>query len=467
MVDEEPRKMWARIRNFLSPTVFPVDEEETRVAGMLNTILLIVLLMVVAFSIPAFIITPRLERILLELILVLSVAGLLILMRRGYVRLTSVILVSVLLVAVSIGTYVSGGLRGSILSSYFGIILIAGLLLGNWIALGFGLISIAYTGWLVYADAQGLLPPVLASTTLLTFWGEFSVVLIGIIGLLAVVMNNLKRAYERAKVKEAEMSFKLVESQQLAVWAQEASDIKSRLLARVGHELRTPLGAIAGMVEMLQMDTRNSLTDEQKSLLNRISVNSKYLEAAFSELLEQSQLDKDLLIMQADSFSPDGILDRVIPDLRKQAKQKGLDFSVQIAPDLPKRLWGVSASVEQILIHLIRNSIKFTKTGSISVDMYKVDEKQWALCVADTGIGIPKEHQVAIFEPFSQVDESIAREHSGVGLGLSIVKRLTAALEGVVRVESAPGQGSVFTIILPYVEPAAEPDLIEKKGLKE
>jgi len=456
--------MWARTRKILFPPVFPADEEKTRVAGMLNTILLIVLLMVVAFTIPAFIITPSLQRILVELVLILAAVGMLILMRRGYVRLTSAIFSSILLIVVSIGTYISGGLRGSILSAYFGIILITGLLLGNWTALAFGLISIAFTGWLVYADAQNLLPPVPASTSLLTFWSEFSAVLIGMIGLLALVMTNLQRAYERAKRKEAEISFKLVESQQLAIWVQEASDIKSRLLARVSHELRTPLGAITGMVEMLQMDTHNPLTDDQKSLLERIAVNSKYLETAFSELLEQSQIDKDLLVMQADSFSPDGVLDRVIPDLRKLAKQKGLEFIVQIAPDLPGRLWGISASVEQILIHMIRNAIKFTETGSISVDMYKVDDKRWALRVADTGIGIPREHQVAIFEPFSQVDESTARKYGGIGLGLSIVKRLTAAMGGVVRVESELGQGSTFTVTLPYNEPSTERDSLIKKG---
>jgi signal transduction histidine kinase len=258
----------------------------------------------------------------------------------------------------------------------------------------------------------------------------------------------------------------LIESQQLAIWVQEASDIKSRLLARVSHELRTPLGAITGMVEMLQMDSRSPLTEDQRTLLDRIAVNAKYLETAFSELLEQSQLDRELLKMQANSFSPDGVLDRVIPSLRKLAKQKGLEFSVHVAPDLPKRLWGVSASVEQILIHLIRNAIKFTKTGSISVDLYKVDENRWALRVSDTGIGISKEHQVIIFEPFTQVDESIAREHGGVGLGLSIVKRLTAALEGVVRVESELGKGSTFTVILPYTEPTDELVPAEENGLK-
>jgi signal transduction histidine kinase len=264
MVDEEPIRMWARIRRYFSPPVFPADEEKTRVARLLNTILLIVLLMVVVFAIPAFLIRLSLGRILLELILALSVVGLFILMRRGRVRLTGTLLSFALLILVSIGTYMSGGLRGSILSAYFGIVLIASLLLGNWAALGLGLASIAYTGWLVYADAQGLLPPAPAFTTPFTFWGEFSATLIGMIGLLALVITNLQRAYEQAKRKENEMSFKLVESQQLAIWVQEASDIKSRLLARVSHELRTPLGAIVGMVEMLQIDAQSSQTEAQK-----------------------------------------------------------------------------------------------------------------------------------------------------------------------------------------------------------
>ena len=448
--------MLARIRKILSSPVFRDDDEKTRLAGILNAILWIVIFTVVVFTIPAFIIAPTFKRVALELTLLLIAVGTVILMRRGQVRAASIVLSSVLWFAVSLGTYLSGGLRGSTLSSYFGITIIVGLLLGNWAALVFGLLSIAFSGLLVYADAQGLLPPTPSYVTPVTFWGEFSIALIGVLGLLALVMTDLKRAYERAKRKEVEMSHKLVESQQLAIWAQEANDFKSRLLARVSHELRTPLGAIVGMAEMLQMDTRASLAVEQRKLLERIAVNSKYLEIAFSELLEQSKIDKDVLKMQAASFSPASILDRVLPDLRKLAEQKGLGFTVQIAPDLPEKLWGVSVSVEQILAHLVRNAVKFTEAGSISVDLYKVDERRWALRVTDTGIGIPYEQQVAIFEPFHQVDESTARQYGGVGLGLSIVKRLTAALGGVVRVESQLGQGSTFTVTLPYVEPTTE-----------
>ena len=339
------------------------------------------------------------------------------------------------------------------MSAYFGIIMIAGLLLGSRAALGFGLVTIAFTGWLVYADARQLLPPVAEYTTLTMLWGEFSAVLIAMVGLFALVMNHLKLAYERTKRKEKELAFRLVESEQLTLWAQEASDFKTHLLARVSHELRTPLGVIVGMAEMLRLEAYGSMTTEQKKLLERIQVNSKFLETTFSELLEQSQLDREMLPMQSVSFSPAGILKKITPEFCQDALEKGLLFEEQIAPELPETLWGIPARVEQILYHLINNAIKFTQTGSVCVNLLRPDAGHWAMRVTDSGIGIPKEHRESIFEPFRQVDESIAREYGGMGLGLSIVKRLTSSMKGKIRVESEPGKGSTFTVTLPLVEP--------------
>jgi signal transduction histidine kinase len=453
------KRMWIRFLKLVSPPVFQEDEEKTRVAGLLNTVLWIVLFATLLFGIPAFIITPTLERILIEVILILTVIGMLVLMRQGRVRLASIIFSSVLLVSVSIGTFLSGGFRGSTMSAYFGIILISGLLLGSWSAMAFSLLAIAYTGWLIYADVQGWIPSVGEYTSQTTLWGEFSVVLIGMVGVLALVMRNLKLAYERTKRKEAELAFKLIESEQLAIWAQEASEFKTHLLARVSHELRTPLGVIVGMAEMLRLEAYGTMTNDQKNLLERIQVNSKFLETTFSELLEQSQLDKEILPMQADSFSPADILRKVTPEFRQDAQEKGLQFEEQLAADLPETLWGVRGRIEQILYHLINNAIKFTQMGSITISLFKLNEQRWAMQVADTGIGIPKEHRESIFEPFRQVDESIAREYGGVGLGLSIVKRLTSSLRGTIRLESELGQGSTFTVTLPLVEPAIESNL--------
>lgn len=451
--------MWARIRKYLSPPIFEDDEERTRVASFLNAILLIVLLILVTFASLTFFLTLDFSRIVIELLLALISLGMLFLMRRGYVRLASVIFSSALLVIVSIGTYLSGGFGGSTMSAYIGIIIITGLLLGNWAALVYALISIFFTGWMVYDDSLYILPLVVEKTDLILLWGEFSSVLLGIVGLLVLVMTNLQRALERAKRKESELAFKLVESEQLAVWAQEASDFKTHLLARVSHELRTPLGVIVGMAEMLRLEAYGSMTAEQKKLLERIQVNSKYLETTFSELLEQSQLDREMLPMQAIHFSPVNVLRKITPEFSQDAQEKGLRFEEHIAPELPEMLWGIPARVEQILFHLVSNAIKFTQTGSVTVTLFKSDDHHWAICVADTGIGIPKEHREAIFEPFRQVDESVAREYGGVGLGLSIVKRLTSSLRGTIRVESELGQGSTFTVTLPLIEPAADGNL--------
>jgi len=458
-MDMKFEDLWASIRRTLSAPVFPGDEEKTRIAGFLNTILLIVLLVAMLFGIPAFIITPTFRRIFIELTLILAVVGMLFLMHRGRVRLASAIFSSVLLIVVSIGTYMSGGFRGSTMSAYFGIILITALLLGSWAALGFSLITIAFTGWLIYADAHQWLPVVADYSTITTLWGEFSTVLIGMVGLLALVINNLKKSYERTKRRENELAYRLVESEQLSIWAQEASDFKTHILARVSHELRTPLGVIVGMAEMLRLEAYGSMTGEQKKLLERIQVNSKFLETTFSELLEQSQIDKELLPMQGVSFSPVGILNKVTPEFRQDAEEKGLQFEEHITPELPDTLWGIPSRVEQILHHLVSNAIKFTPTGAIKVTLFRPDESHWAMCVTDTGIGIPKEHRESIFEPFRQVDESIAREYGGVGLGLSIVKRLTSSMKGKIRVESEIDKGSTFTVTLPLLEPGPENNL--------
>jgi signal transduction histidine kinase len=109
---------------------------------------------------------------------------------------------------------------------------------------------------------------------------------------------------------------------------------------------------------------------------------------------------------------------------------------------------------------LISNAVKFTETGSITVTLFRLSEERWSMRVADTGIGIPKEHRESIFEPFRQVDETIAREYGGVGLGLSIVKRLTSSMKGTIRVESELGQGSTFTVTLPLIEPPTDNNVL-------
>lgn len=445
----DSKGVWARMRSLLSPPLFPEDEEKTRIADLLNAVLLSLLIVSLILGIPSIIVSPSLKRILVELSLILAVIGLLVLLRMGRVRLASAIFSLVLFVAVSVGSYISGGFRGTTMSAYFAVVLMAGILLGNWAALAFGVVTIAFTGWLIYADARQLLPSVSEMTTLTTLWGEFSAVLIVVIGLFALVMKNLRQARDRTKLNEKELAVKLVESEQLTVWVQEFSEYKTHLLSRISHELRTPLGVIVGMSELLKLETYGLMTSEQKKLLDRIQINSKYLETTFSDLLEQSQLDREMLPAQSIGYSPAEILKKIAPEFRLDAKEKGIQFEVQISPELPERLLGIPSRVEQILYHLISNAIKFTETGSVSIALFRSNESHWAMRVTDTGIGVPNEHLESIFEPFWQIDETIAREYGGMGLGLAIVKRLTSSMKGKIKVESEPGMGSTFTVTFP------------------
>jgi len=131
------------------------------------------------------------------------------------------------------------------------------------------------------------------------------------------------------------------------------------------------------------------------------------------------------------------------------AQKKGLMFSLQIDPNLPQEIYGDDRRIRQIIINLIGNAIKFTKEGSVRLNVSRADENHWEIQVADTGIGIPKEAQSNIFEPFKQVSSSVTRDNRGVGLGLSITKQLVDLMHGRIVIESEPGSGTKFIIILP------------------
>ncbi|MFZ6029021.1 MAG: sensor histidine kinase [Chloroflexota bacterium] len=438
-----------RIKKLLAPPVFQGDEEKTRLARLLNVILIIVMLLVMLFSVPALVITPQIGRVAIEFLLAALAVGMLFLLRRGYVRPAGFLLSLTIWGMVTYGTYEAGGFRGSIMSAYFGIILIAELMLGAWAGIVFGVLSIVATGWMLLADQANLLPPVPEYATLTTFWVEFSVVVIGVVGLLTLVMNSLHEALHRARRNERELAQKVIEVQEFAQRAVEASDFKSRLIARVSHELRTPLGAMLGIAEMLQLAAHGSLPPEQKDLMLRIIENSRHLDRVFSGLVVQSELEAGQLSIREIPTSPAHLLRQVETIHRPDAERKGLSLHTHLDPTLPPILVSDPMRLETVLANLLRNAIKFTESGSIAVEVLSADADRWVLKVSDTGIGIPADAHGYIFEPFRQVDESISRRYGGVGLGLSISNQLVQAMKGSITVESELGKGSTFTVSLP------------------
>lgn len=231
--------------------------------------------------------------------------------------------------------------------------------------------------------------------------------------------------------------------------ALEASRLKSQLLAKVSHELRTPLGAILGYTELVQSGEFGPVSDQQGKVMSKVMDSTHYLTKMVNELLDQAQLEIGKVKLNIGPFALSDLLAQVEAKMSILAQAKELPLISDIGVDLPPVVWGDQNRLQQILVNLASNAIKFTQSGWVQIRLYRPDLSHWAMTVADTGPGIPREAQAYIFEPFQQVDGSVTREHVGTGLGLSIVKQLVNLMEGQIILESEVGKGSVFTVLLP------------------
>ena len=245
-------------------------------------------------------------------------------------------------------------------------------------------------------------------------------------------------------VKQAQDAIRLARDQAL-----EASRAKSLLLSKVSHELRTPLGGILGYGELLRDDTFGALTDGQKKAVLQIVESANYLTNMVNELLDEAQLSANTTTLQERPFSPRALLQRAAAGVETLAVKKGLQLRADVEDGIPAEIVGDERRLRQIMINLLGNAIKFTRAGSVSIRLLRPTPEHWAIQVQDTGMGIPREAQAYIFEPFRQVNSNITRDNRGVGLGLSITKQLVDLMGGGITLESEPGKGSTFTIFLP------------------
>ena len=245
-------------------------------------------------------------------------------------------------------------------------------------------------------------------------------------------------------IKQAHEALRIARDQAL-----EASRAKSQLLSKVSHELRTPLGGILGYAELLHDNTFGDLNDRQKKAAHEIVESANYLTSMVNELLDEAQIRANTTILQETLFSPATLLKQSTAGTEILAKKKGLQLITSIDPNFPQELRGDERRLRQIIINLTGNAIKFTKEGSVRVNFLHPTNEHWAIQVMDTGLGIPRDAQVYIFEPFRQVDDSITRDNRGIGLGLSITKQLVDIMGGRITLESEVGKGSAFTILLP------------------
>jgi PAS domain S-box-containing protein len=227
--------------------------------------------------------------------------------------------------------------------------------------------------------------------------------------------------------------------------AESASEAKSRFLATVSHEFRTPLNGILGMADLLR-DTR--LDPEQTTYVDALRTSGEALLSLVDDILDVAKVEAGKLELTLQPFDLGQLTEAVTELMAPRAQAKGLEIALSIAPMLPSQLIGDRDRIRQILLNLAGNAIKFTDRGGVGIALgYSGGGVE--ISVTDTGPGIPAERLQAIFEEFEQGDNTATRRHEGTGLGLAIVRRLAILMGGDVSVESEPGHGACFRVRLP------------------
>ena len=241
---------------------------------------------------------------------------------------------------------------------------------------------------------------------------------------------------------------KKVEDLKAAVARAESADkLKSAFLATMSHELRTPLNSIIGFTGILLQKLVGPLNHEQEKQLTMVQGSAHHLLELINDVLDISKIEAGQIVVFLEDFDLTVSIQQSVDKIRPMAELKGLGFSAVISPEV-KVIHSDRRRVEQILINLLNNAVKFTEHGEVSLEC-KVEENWLVTKITDTGIGIRPEDLQTLFKPFQQVDTGLTRQYEGTGLGLSICKRLIELLGGRINVTSEWGKGSTFSFTLP------------------
>ncbi|NVK75440.1 MAG: response regulator, partial [Oceanospirillaceae bacterium] len=235
---------------------------------------------------------------------------------------------------------------------------------------------------------------------------------------------------------------------------EEALEAKSSFVARMSHEIRTPINAVIGLSHLT---LKTPLSSSQKDHLHKILASGEVLLRLVNDVLDFSKIEAGKMALEVVPFSLDSIVQYAIDMNSLKAKEKNLSLNVDISKSLPKMLLGDPLRIQQVLVNLVTNAVKFTEYGGVSIRVYSetnIDNEMLLRCdVIDTGIGISKAYSDKLFKAFQQADDSITREFGGTGLGLTISRQLCELMGGDIWVKSEIGQGSTFSFTFPLNNP--------------
>ena len=244
--------------------------------------------------------------------------------------------------------------------------------------------------------------------------------------------------------------------------SEDVSRSKTQFLAMMSHEIKTPMQAIVGVLDLLNL---TELTDEQKNLIQHVTHSANLLQTLLKDVLDYSRMGSNEMKLEQLEFSVRFTMSSIIKQMLPKAKEQGIELKLEIDDKFPNIIIGDQTRLSQLIFNLIGNAIKFTQYGEVKLKAYVQKNHTLRFEISDTGIGISQDKVKILFHPFRQVDATMTRRFGGTGLGLAICRKIIELMDGQIGVESEIGKGSTFWFVIPPKLPSSTNSVITAKSI--